>query len=41
MTEVEKEIMSIIKRNDLNNDVRHGLRLALEIINKYKSNEGK
>lgn len=35
MEKIEKEIMGIIMRNDLNNDVRHGLRVALEIIKKH------
>jgi hypothetical protein len=37
MDSIEKEIISIIQRKDLNNDVRHGLRTALEIINKHKT----
>ena len=39
MEKIEKEIMEIIRKNDLNNDVRFGLRTALEIIRKYIKND--
>ena len=35
MEEVKKEIMAVIMQNDITGDIRHGLRVALEIIEKH------
>ena len=35
MEEVKKEIMKIIMQNDITGDIRHGLRVALDIITKH------
>lgn len=35
MEEVKKEIMALIMQNDITGDIRHGLRVALDIIRKH------